>query len=74
MNKLNNIEELLQTYFNESDHYLAPAKLKHTDTGINGDGVVYSVRVSNECDARGFETVGIEQNELLLWIYNHEKI
>ena len=55
MNKLNNIEELLQTYFNESDHYLAPAKLKYTDTGINGGGVVYSVQVEDICDARGFE-------------------
>jgi hypothetical protein len=67
---MKNIEELLQKYFDQSDHYLVSNLLEFTETVLKGDGIIYVVKVNNICDARGFEMVEIEQNDLLIWLYN----
>lgn len=68
---MSNFEELLQAYFNQSTHYLAPAKIKYLDTVINQEGIIYTIDVGSTCDHKGYELITIQQNDLLVWIYNH---
>lgn len=65
--------ELLQQYFNQSDHYLIGHLIMEYEQVINSSGLVYNVRVENMCEASGYETVQVPLDDILVFLYLNRK-
>jgi len=64
------MEELLEDYLKNSDHYLSDSPIHSLLDNIIRDGeTVYVVRVFNSCCYSGYEEIEISVSDLLVFLY-----